>query len=436
MALQLNDTEGLDLKTWLNNNNLGALNEKFEQAGLTIQDMLSNKEEALRELFGYIGCNPIQKIKLITAVKSLPNAVLNQTKEMVFLGEKEQEILEQLNKRSAAISDNMKSLQDAINGLEKSAVVCNKDIHSGCDEMISSIEKYRKILLDNAQNMKNKRKQELESKLNNLKQLNNTVLKSVSECQQIAIGKDNDKCNKMKQIIDKNDSEQKIDVNDCISSTDIRNIKLEIKKDAEQFKSGMEKGLLVQFTDDKLDIVAIESESFKSKMLSSTEARYLLQILPKELKNKEYQLLFKASRDGFAASTFHSKCDNRGETITIIQSTNDNIFGGYTSKPWTSNGGWIDDSQKAFIFALKSQNGNDPQKWKVKSAQAQYTVYHHSSYGPTFGGGHDIYICNNCDSQGSSHSNLGHTYQAPQDKNLLAGSYTFTVKDYEVWLIE
>ena len=121
MALQLEDnpggTEGLDLKTWLNNNDLGQLNSKFETAGLTIQDMVSNNEEALRELFGYIGCNPIQKIKLITAVKTLPNAAVNQKKQMVFLGEKEQAILEELNTKSAAISDNIKAIQDAINGM-------------------------------------------------------------------------------------------------------------------------------------------------------------------------------------------------------------------------------------------------------------------------------------------------------------------------------
>ena len=117
MAAQLNDTEGLDLKTWLNNNNLGSLIDKFETAGLTLQDMLSNNEEALRELFEYIGCNPIDKIKLITAIKILPNAVLNQTKQLVFLGEQEQEIMEELSKKSTAISNNIKSTQDAINGM-------------------------------------------------------------------------------------------------------------------------------------------------------------------------------------------------------------------------------------------------------------------------------------------------------------------------------
>ena len=49
----------------------------------------------------------------------------------------------------------------------------------------------------------------------------------------------------------------------------------------------------------------------------------------------EWRLLFRASRDGFAASAFHSKCDNKGPTVTVVKS-GANIFGGFTEKPWTS----------------------------------------------------------------------------------------------------
>ena len=45
------------------------------------------------------------------------------------------------------------------------------------------------------------------------------------------------------------------------------------------------------------------------------------------------RLLFRASRDGFAAATFHSKCDNKGPTVTIVRSGN-NIFGGFTEVSW------------------------------------------------------------------------------------------------------
>ena len=52
----------------------------------------------------------------------------------------------------------------------------------------------------------------------------------------------------------------------------------------------------------------------------------------------EWRLLFRASRDGFTASAFHSKCDNKGPTITVVKSSS-NIFGGFTEMPWTSPDG-------------------------------------------------------------------------------------------------
>ena len=36
---------------------------------------------------------------------------------------------------------------------------------------------------------------------------------------------------------------------------------------------------------------------------------------------------------GFAASTFHSRCDYRGPTVTIVRVDN-YVFGGYTDQSW------------------------------------------------------------------------------------------------------
>ena len=49
----------------------------------------------------------------------------------------------------------------------------------------------------------------------------------------------------------------------------------------------------------------------------------------------KWKLLFRGSRDGFQAQTFHSKCDNKGPTVTIMKSGN-YIFGGFTEKSWDS----------------------------------------------------------------------------------------------------
>ena len=42
-----------------------------------------------------------------------------------------------------------------------------------------------------------------------------------------------------------------------------------------------------------------------------------------------------AKTDGWAASTFHSKCDGKGPTVTIIQ-VGSYVFGGYTDVSWSS----------------------------------------------------------------------------------------------------
>ena len=48
-----------------------------------------------------------------------------------------------------------------------------------------------------------------------------------------------------------------------------------------------------------------------------------------------FTLLFRASADGYSAGSFHSNCDNKGPTLIVARSEK-YIFGGFTTKPWTS----------------------------------------------------------------------------------------------------
>ena len=64
----------------------------------------------------------------------------------------------------------------------------------------------------------------------------------------------------------------------------------------------------------------------------------LLSYLEPVLLSSEWSRFVKcwhAKTDGWAASTFHSNCDGRGPTVTIIK-VKDSIFGGYTDVPWSS----------------------------------------------------------------------------------------------------
>lgn len=90
------------------------------------------------------------------------------------------------------------------------------------------------------------------------------------------------------------------------------------------------------------------------------------------------KLIYDAKENGDKVSTFHSLCDNKGATLTIISTSDNKIFGGYLSMSFSENSGWIHD-EKAFVFSL---NYNE----KYESLDTTYTFYGGKDRGPTFGG--------------------------------------------------
>ena len=93
----------------------------------------------------------------------------------------------------------------------------------------------------------------------------------------------------------------------------------------------------------------------------------------------------------------------------IILNANGFIFGGFTSTSWNDFGQWKSDPN-AFLFSLTNKD-EKPCKMKIKADQHQYAIVCHSDLGPTFGGGHDIRICSNSNTNKSSGSYLGSSYE-------------------------
>ena len=71
------------------------------------------------------------------------------------------------------------------------------------------------------------------------------------------------------------------------------------------------------------------------------------------ISSDNWELIYRGTRDGFGASSFHALCDNKGPTITVIKSVGDCIFGGYSDVSWTSSNSFI-QSTDAFLFAFVS----------------------------------------------------------------------------------
>ena len=150
--------------------------------------------------------------------------------------------------------------------------------------------------------------------------------------------------------------------------------------------------------------------------------------------NQRWELIYKASRDGFAASTFHKRCNNKGPTMTIIQSNNNYLFGGYTSIPWTSDGPAKTDTT-AFLFTLTNPHNIPPTKYAIKSDKTAHAVYHASDHGPTFGAGRDIYLANSSNANNTSSTTFPNSYNDTTGKAsaTFTGAKNFTASDIEVF---
>jgi len=195
-----------------------------------------------------------------------------------------------------------------------------------------------------------------------------------------------------------------------------------------------------KFKDEKDEKFKPRAVVFVGSTLISPKDSLQIDKWVKSKSKKPWKLLYKATKDGFGAAQFHKLCDGKGETVSVIKSTNGYIFGGYTPRSWNQTGSYEYDAT-AFLFSLVNAQ-KKPLKFDQNTVYGQYSQLGSASYGPTFGGGHDFMICNNSNTTNSSYSNFGYSYTITstgyvygntQAQSFLAGSYNFKTLDVEVY---
>ena len=151
------------------------------------------------------------------------------------------------------------------------------------------------------------------------------------------------------------------------------------------------------------------------------------------MSGKRLKLVYRASRDGFEASSFHAKCDNQPRTLTLIKTTKGFIFGAYIDVTWDSSSRHKADPN-AFIFSLVNPSML-PQYIPIQTTIGKTAVYCFSDHGPVFGA-YDICIKNNSNASEKSYSDLGQSYDfkiSSQSQSFLAGSPKFQTAEIEVF---
>ena len=170
------------------------------------------------------------------------------------------------------------------------------------------------------------------------------------------------------------------------------------------------------------DLYKIKTSALDSAILDSLSYEEKVKLINKLFewfKCKEFELLYRGTKDGSSSEIFHYKCDNKGPTLILCKNDKGNIFGGYASISWTSNGNFK-STKDSFIFTLVNIYNSEPEIYP--NIGSSFSLYHNLAYGPTFGGGFDLCIRNDFLNNNSSFSKIGHSYQ----DILGAGSSIFT----------
>ena len=251
-------------------------------------------------------------------------------------------------------------------------------------------------------------------------------------------------CDKVKEIDSLNliiDEQKKIieqikkDFNDYKNYAENKFKELEalIKKESENLKYNIEYNDGYYLNSDEINKYKVEFPKFKKNVNSDIMKYFELNLIETGIKKKQNKtikkltLLFRASRDGYSYSNFHSKCDGKVNTLILVKTTNSRRFGGYTECQWDQSGSYK-TGPYSFIFSFDN-------KKIYYSKNGSNSIYGYSSVGPYFGNSPDFYISNSCNSNNSS-ENMGNSYENEGKKYPLTGSSNFLVSDYEVYQLE
>lgn len=150
-------------------------------------------------------------------------------------------------------------------------------------------------------------------------------------------------------------------------------------------------------------------------------------VLKKISHYRRINLLYRATRDGDKAHTFHALCDKARSSLVLIQTTNGKRFGGYTTRDWAGD---CEDKKdfEAFVFSLDKMSIYDviPDKPAIGA---------YPEFGPIFFGC-QIKIYDSFFSVGGSTYKRQRNYQTLEDYELNGGSQKFNIVELEVFEVD
>ena len=176
-------------------------------------------------------------------------------------------------------------------------------------------------------------------------------------------------------------------------------------------------------------------ENFDTNIIKTNEEKKFFKSMIKDkfpYQNCKLNLLYRATRDGDAISTFHSKCDNKKHILVLYHTIKGVKFGGYTDIGFDCSNDWKTDL-KSFLFQIN--------KKKIYNAIEKDQVGCFDNVGPSFGDHYvAIYLFDNVsilsNKKNSHHTNKDiSSFEGLNNFEINNGEQFFNLKELEVFQI-
>ena len=182
------------------------------------------------------------------------------------------------------------------------------------------------------------------------------------------------------------------------------------------------------------NVFHIETDSFLgTSLLSKEHQKKLDEFIGKP--RRQWNLIYRATQDGFDSKDFASCCAEQGPTITVISSSSGHLFGGFTNQNWHRHTHEkYNADPTAFIFTLSNPHKISPTKYAISESHISEAIQSDPSCGPIFGAS-DMAICTGCNSSSGSKIKFPASYVDTTRKGAttFTGTETFTVAEIEVY---
>ena len=250
---------------------------------------------------------------------------------------------------------------------------------------------------------------------------------------------------KIKKIELDDDNNLSLFINDCLNiENNIKDIN-KVNESIEKCKNENEKEIKFNYEghlNKILNAIKIfgkiyikENFSFDSSIINNdVEKQELIINWIREKVDKnliKLEKIFVMSINGSSSKDFHKYCDNQGATLTLLKTTKNKIFGGFTPLDWESKiSNKIDKNDQTFLFSL-----NKMKKYDMINKEKR-AIYCNANNGPYFGG-RDFSIESNM-KEGEIFANQHTNFLVNNNLDLTDGKgdhESFEIEDFEIFKV-